>query len=345
MMKITVPCVAAFLLAGTSLSYSGAAYVSGQPSIDCTKARNTVANILCSVPEAAAADWDVNAASWALYFSVNESQQRIVDADQKTWRQSLDSMCALPRQQTPEDQAGQAMAHFAGRMMLGPGFNIPGPQPITRAHVSCLINAYHARAAMLRSKLSGDAFAESRLSTGQRIKLQEALAEKGFLRPDQIGPGTHDGEFGPITRKAIKQFQDSLGALPSGFLTSDQRFALLERPEEREARIARASAEAKPNRTLGSKPNDGQLKLQRRNKRSRRLNKSAGRQRRRRQPKPNRTLGSKPNDGQLKMQRRNRRSGRLNKSAGRQKQRPQKSGLEGLTRRAQKARNMQLGWD
>jgi peptidoglycan hydrolase-like protein with peptidoglycan-binding domain len=245
MMKITVACVAAFLLAGTSLSYSESVYVPGQPSIDCAKARSTVATILCSVSEAAAADWDVNAATWALYFSVNESQRRIVDADQQRWRQSLDSFCALPRQQTPEDRASLAMAHLAGRMMLGPGFNVPGPQPITRAHERCLINAYHARTAMLRSKLSGDALAEARLSTEQRVKLQEALADKGFLRPDQVGPGTHDGEFGPITRKAIKQFQGSLGAFPSGFLTSDQRFALLERPEERKARIARGAAEAK----------------------------------------------------------------------------------------------------
>ena len=223
MMKITVAGVAAFLLAGTSASYSQSGYVPGQPSIDCTKARSTVAIILCRVPEAAAADWDVNSASWALYFSVNESRRRIVDADQQAWRQSLDPICALPRQQRPEDQAGLAMAQVAGRMVLGPGFNIPGPQLISRAHVACLINAYHARAATLRSKLTGDALAESRLSPEQRIKLQEALSEKGFLRSDQIGPGTHDGEFGPITREAIKQFQASLGAFPSGFLTSDQR--------------------------------------------------------------------------------------------------------------------------
>jgi Putative peptidoglycan binding domain len=98
---------------------------------------------------------------------------------------------------------------------------------------------------MLRSKLTGDALAESQLSPEQHAEFQQALAEKGFLHPDQIGSGTHDGEFGPITRSAIKQFQQSLGASPGGFLSDEQRSALLERPEEREARAARMAAEAK----------------------------------------------------------------------------------------------------
>src|ERR1700730_3713830 len=163
--------------------------------------------------------------------------------DQQAWRQSLDQLCALTRYQTPEDQAGQAMAESFGRMMLGPGIRIPGPQPITQAHVNCMVNAYHARAAMLRSKLTGDALAESQLSPEQHAQLQEALAEKGFLRPDQVGSGTHDGEFGPITRNAIKQFQQSLGASASGFLSNEQRSVLLESPQEREAKAARAAAD------------------------------------------------------------------------------------------------------
>jgi hypothetical protein len=154
-------------------------------------------------------------------------------------------MCALPRQLTQEEQAGQVMAQTMGRFMLGQEIRIPGPQPITQAHVNCVLNAYHARAAMLRSRLKGDALAESRLSPEQHVELQASLAEKGFLRSDQIGSGTHDGEFGPITRSAIKQFQQSLGASPSGFLSNEQKTALLERPGEREARVARLAAEAK----------------------------------------------------------------------------------------------------
>jgi len=55
--------------------------------------------------------------------------------------------------------------------------------------------------------------------------------------------------FGPITRNAIKQFQQSLGASPSGFLSDEQRSALLLRPEEVKARldaqVALAAAELK----------------------------------------------------------------------------------------------------
>ena len=98
---------------------------------------------------------------------------------------------------------------------------------------------------MLRSRLKGDALAESRLSPEQHVELQASLTEKGFLRSGQIGSGTHDGEFGPITRSAIKQFQQSLGASPNGFLSNEQKIALLERPGEREARVARLAAEAK----------------------------------------------------------------------------------------------------
>jgi hypothetical protein len=245
MMKITIPCIAAFLLANTSACYSQAGYVPGQPSIDCTKVHNTVAVILCRVPEAAQAEWELNSAWWARYFTVNDAQRQMLDRDQQAWRQSLDQICALPRYQTQEDQAGQALAETFGRMMLGPGIRIPGPQPITQAHVNCVVNAYHARAAMLRSKLTGDALAESQLSPEQHAELQQALAEKGFLRPDQIGSGTHDGEFGPITRNAIKQLQQSLGASVSGFLSNDQRSALLESPQEREARAALVATDKK----------------------------------------------------------------------------------------------------
>jgi Putative peptidoglycan binding domain len=241
-MRIAGCWIAASLFATTSICYSQSGYVSGRPSIDCANLRNTVALILCNVPEAARADWDVNAASWALNFILNDAERQAFEQDQQTWRQSLDRLCALPRYQTTEDQAGQAAAEAIGRMMLGSGFRLPGMQPITSSHVNCLINAYRTRSAVLRSKLTGNDLAESRLSPEQHADLQRALAEKGFL---DMGPGSPDAEFGPTTRDAIKRFQQSVGAPPTGFLSDDQRSVLLESPGEREARIARAAAEEK----------------------------------------------------------------------------------------------------
>jgi peptidoglycan hydrolase-like protein with peptidoglycan-binding domain len=80
------------------------------------------------------------------------------------------------------------------------------------------------------------------MSPERHVQIQEALAENGFL---SSASGTHDGEFGPITRRAIKDFQQSIGAPATGFLSGDQRLALLETPEERQARAERAEAEAR----------------------------------------------------------------------------------------------------
>ena len=70
--------------------------------------------ILCNVPKAAAADWDVNAVSWALYLVSTRACTELYAADQRTWRQSLDPLSALPREQTAEDHAGRAMAICLG---------------------------------------------------------------------------------------------------------------------------------------------------------------------------------------------------------------------------------------
>jgi uncharacterized protein YecT (DUF1311 family) len=233
MRKITIVFGAAFLLLCFACR-SPAAYVPGWPSIDCNSVRNTVALILCGGPDQARADWEVNSASWALYFSIDDSGRQLLEADQQAWRHSLDQICALPRQLTPADQAGQAIVQAIGRRMFGPGMRIPNPPQVTQAHVNCILNAYHARATLLRSKLTGDALDESWLSPEQHVEIQDGLAKKGFFQSQQIGAGTIDGEFGRITRIAIKQFQQSLGAVPSGFLSNEQRSTLLERPADRQ---------------------------------------------------------------------------------------------------------------
>src|SRR5262245_322311 len=208
------------------------------PSFDCSQGVNSaLAIILCRVPEAAQADWDLASAYWA--FSSD-------DRDQRAFSQSMNQRCVLPRQETAEESVGRAFAQGWGRTMWGQPLPIPGPQPITQTHVRCVITTFHNRAATLRSKLTGDALVESKLSPEEHTEIQAALIQKGFLRNRfRDYRANADGEFGPNTRSAIKDFQRSIRARETVFLSSDQRMALLESPQEREARLARAAAEAR----------------------------------------------------------------------------------------------------
>src|SRR5262249_37095570 len=110
---------------------------------------------------------------------------------------------------------------------------IPASQPLTEQHVRCVVSAFHSRAAELRSRLTGDALVESKLSPEEHIEIQVALARKGFLQNRVRYYGTNaDGQFGPNTRAAIKEFQRSVGAQATGYLSGEQRLALVESPQE-----------------------------------------------------------------------------------------------------------------
>jgi peptidoglycan hydrolase-like protein with peptidoglycan-binding domain len=98
---------------------------------------------------------------------------------------------------------------------------------------------------MLRARLTGDALIESQLTPEAHIAIQQALLGKGLLNSRVLKFGAKpDGQFGPNTRAAIQEYQRSVGAKPTGFLSDQQRLALLETPEEVKARAARAAAEA-----------------------------------------------------------------------------------------------------
>src|SRR5262245_51118095 len=208
------------------------------PSFDCSQGVNSaLAIILCRVPEAAQADWALVSAYWA--FSSD-------DRDQKAFSQSMNQRCVLPRQETAEESVGRAFAQGWGRTVWGQPLPIPGPQLITQNHVRCVITTFHNRAATLRSKLTGDALVESKLSPEEHIEIQSALIQKGFLRNRfRDYAANADGQFGPNTRSAIKDFQRSIGGRETGFLSDKQRIALLESPQERRARLDSEAAEAR----------------------------------------------------------------------------------------------------
>ena len=123
------------------------------------------------------------------------------------------------------------------RELLKSGLVLPRGQPLTDSHIRCVANAFRRRAAELRTRLSGDALLEAKLSPEEHVAIQEALARRGLLQNRQATYGVNmDGQFGPNTRAAIKDFQRRIGAQPTGFLSEEQRLSLLETPEMLEAK-------------------------------------------------------------------------------------------------------------
>jgi lytic murein transglycosylase len=85
----------------------------------------------------------------------------------------------------PAEAYALAIGHFADRLRGGSPFVQPWPRQ------------------------------ERELSRGERLELQQLLAQRGFYR------GTPDGQFGGQTRDALRGFQASIGAPADGFASAD----------------------------------------------------------------------------------------------------------------------------
>jgi hypothetical protein len=172
-----------------------------KPTFDCTKARSALALVICSGEEAARADWDLRIASWTRFFSLKESDRAVFWQEQDKWLQSVSQKCRI----------------------------LHHPPPFSGREISCVVNAYRGGAAIYRSKLTGDALAESKLKPEQLADIQSRLIASGFLEGDV------DGEFGPVTREAIKKFQLAKGFQQGDYLSLEQRQALIRSGESGEA--------------------------------------------------------------------------------------------------------------
>jgi uncharacterized protein len=161
--------------------------LSSKPTFDCANARSLTARAICRDQAGAAADWDLILAYWARYFTLSESDRQAFDQAQQSWLDLLNQKC--PRVQNSQE---------------------------------CVLSAYHKRAAAYRSKIEGNALAESRLTPEQHAQIQQGLIALGLL------DDTSDGEFGAKTRAAIQRFKTQLGAPEGDFLTAEQRDQLLQ---------------------------------------------------------------------------------------------------------------------
>ena len=85
------------------------------------------------------------------------------------------------------------------------------------------------------------------MSAADRRQIQTALARLGY------DPGSVDGVFGPLTRVAIRHYQQSIGAEQTGIITADQASRLQAQLAAFENRLARAPE----GRSLRAKTTDG----------------------------------------------------------------------------------------
>ena len=85
----------------------------------------------------------------------------------------------------PAEAYAMAIGHFADRLRGAPAFVQPWPRQ------------------------------ERVLSRSERLELQQLLAQRGFYK------GTPDGQFGGMTREALRTFQASIGAPADGFASSE----------------------------------------------------------------------------------------------------------------------------
>lgn len=166
--------------------------LSSRPTFDCAKAKSPLSLLICSGEETARADWDLEIASWARYFSLDKHARATFWQGQDKWLRSLNEKCRL------------------------------SAPPFSREQTSCIIDAYAEGAALYRSKLRDDALAESKLTPEQLSQIQQTLFELGVFN------GEADGVFGPTTRVAIRKYHEANSFPQSDFLSIEQQRVLLE---------------------------------------------------------------------------------------------------------------------
>jgi peptidoglycan hydrolase-like protein with peptidoglycan-binding domain len=66
--------------------------------------------------------------------------------------------------------------------------------------------------------------AEANMNEANRRQVQEALSRLGY------DPGPMDGVFGPLTRAAIRRYQQAIGADQTGALTAEEAGRLITTP-------------------------------------------------------------------------------------------------------------------
>jgi uncharacterized protein len=196
--RYTILTLCCLLYHGEALTQTATGAFS-KPTFDCAKVSAPLPVAICSSEDAAAADWELSSAFWALFSQTSEPDQKAFTKAQEDFFQSVLQQCVQPNGPTSRPKSAQT---------------------------SCIANMYRGRAANYRLRLTSDVLIEASSSPIWHKTTQQALIALGFLS------GEPDGVFGLQTRRAIKQFQSANRLGVTGYLPSDQRHVLLAQSEK-----------------------------------------------------------------------------------------------------------------
>jgi Putative peptidoglycan binding domain len=177
------------------------------PSFDCRAAKQPLAQTLCADADLSRVDLRFAQAYWALFSQVGDSGSRDLKQEDLRFLDAVQQQCGIPR-------SGPVVAQTE----------------VTR---NCVKNAYEAQRTVWILRLTPPFSQEANRRIERHIALQRALQQFGFLPADAV----IDGVYGPGTREAISQWQQSQNLKATGVL-SDTDAAALDQQASTYSRVA-----------------------------------------------------------------------------------------------------------
>lgn len=176
--------------------YGRAADLHFGPSFPCPSPRDPLAQLVCSSPELSDADLRYVQAYQALRAQLGPSGQKTLRQDADAFVRTVRAQCGIGAPDTG--------------MIASP------------AAVPCVLQHYLSQRNLLASRLTGPAAEEAARPLPTHVALQANLMALGFLKPDAV----IDGVYGPATRTAILEWQQSRGRPLTGFLSNSDSVLL-----------------------------------------------------------------------------------------------------------------------
>lgn len=158
------------------------------PSFPCPSPRDPLAMLICSSPELSQADLRMAQAYYALRAQLDPNGQNALRQEAAAFNRTVRSQCGIG---TPD----------SGKVA-------------SPAAIPCVLQRYLTQRNLMASRLVGSASEEAERPLMTHLALQADLKALGFLPPD----AEIDGVYGPATRTAILQWQQSRGRPPTPHL-------------------------------------------------------------------------------------------------------------------------------